>query len=149
MFEHKNIKIELSEQSGEFSARFDGRIVRAPSVVALKKKLDSLLEAKAGAFTALVNTTGYRSRGIFRVSIVGIEKARGRFGRAGLDNWKSDDGNTYHEVFTDTPENEAALKAAVELDASHAKEREALADKQQEASKAAWAALKRHEFPKG
>jgi hypothetical protein len=100
-FEHNGIKIDLLP-SGQFAATVGGKTLTAPSLAAIKKKLNG---SKAfQEFPALMVLYG----AIREVRAVGITK--NKYGTA----WKLSNGETRHEVYADTPENRAALRAFLE-----------------------------------
>lgn len=146
MFEYGGIKIDFSQANAQFSALIDGKIVRGTSLAGIKKKIDMHKEKKAGAFTGLVRQHGGDE--LKPVEIVGIAKAKGKYGVSRDDKWKDIHGNEHRIVYKDTPENRERYLAVVEMDRQHAKERDALRDKLNELSQAKWAALDRYELPK-
>ena len=100
-FEHNGITITLLP-SGQFAATVGGKTLTAPSLAAIKKKLNG---SKAfQEFPALMVLYG----AIREVRAVGITK--NKYGTA----WKLSNGETPHEVYADTPENRVALQAYLE-----------------------------------
>lgn len=101
-FEHNGIKIDLLP-SGQFSATVEGKKLTAPSLAVLKKKLSG---SKAfQEFPALV----IQFSAVREVRVIGVSKSR--FGEG---HWKCSNGEARHEVYADTPENRAALRAYLE-----------------------------------
>jgi len=109
-FEHNGIKIDLLP-SGHFSATVGGKTRTAPSLAALKKKLDG--DKVFQEFPALVICWSK----IREVRVVGVINRR-------LSDpvWNLNTGEARHEVYADTPENRAALTAYLEQTEAHNRE---------------------------
>lgn len=98
-FEHDGIEIEL-KQDGRFAASIGGKLVRKPSLDAMKKAIDESKKVKFEPFEGLIRAgwevKEYMIEGteLARVKIVGVEKIKYR--RDGREQfyfvWKSLDG---------------------------------------------------------
>jgi hypothetical protein len=121
-FEHKGIPIVVSA-TGEFSAKVDGNTLTAPSLAALKKKLDRLKPFEPfNAFTL------YHDGDVRKHRIIGVRKHRGY----NQYHWHTDSGHTPATVYADTKENMAIVKKMEAL-ADEKKKAEAIFEKRESA----------------
>lgn len=110
-FNHKGTEISL-DKKGVFTAKCNGVELNAPSLLALKKKLDKI--SPFTAFEAFIITYGDI---IKTCTIVGIQKNRGYNGYS----WKDADGRTHSTVYQATPENLARAKKFMQAKENHEK----------------------------
>lgn len=110
-FEHKGIPIAISG-TGEFSAKLDGNTITAPSLTALKKKLD-----KHKPFEPFKAFTMYHDGDTRDYRVIGVRKQRGY----NQYHWITDSGHTPHTVYADSKENRAIVKQMEALKAERKK----------------------------
>lgn len=99
-FKHNNIDIDLQD-NGTFTAKVNGAEISAPSLPAIKKKIDKSAPFKP--FDAI--TIDYYDK-IEDIRIVGMVKQRNH--RSWL--WKTTSGRTHSSVYLDTPQVRAGIK---------------------------------------
>lgn len=105
-FTHNGISISLTAH-GKFAAVIDGKNTTAPSLDAIKKKIDGPSSAAFQEFPALL-VSEYRGAPD-PVKVVGIKKSRRTSWRS--DEWLLDSGATQRAVAKDTKENRASIQA--------------------------------------
>lgn len=120
-WDHKGHVIAFNETGAFFYATVNGGRLTAPSVDAMRKKLDKL------AFDAFVpfEALDWHGTKIESCRVTGIEKGTGRRYGAGLQFLTSKGVKT--RVIRDTPENRKQLQAHIDLRAENEAERERLA----------------------
>jgi hypothetical protein len=119
-FEHKGIKIDLKD-NGEFVAKVGGKEIVAPSIVAMKKKLDRVEPFKPfEAFS--IDWEGDTKT----FTVIGVEKHR----RYNQYSWRSENGYRHNTVYATTKENVAVAKKLKAMIDAHDK-----AEKKYEAAK--------------
>jgi hypothetical protein len=114
-FKHNGTDIELRD-NGKFYAKTAAGMIEAPSLVAIKKKLDA--KAKFEPFSVIFETSKWdggfsrRVRSIGTAKVVGIYSPRAKWRGAmwQLEGSERDTG----AVIEDTPENRAALQAYID-----------------------------------
>lgn len=107
-YEHGGVKIRFAEQTGEFSAHVAGKYVKAPSLAAIKKRIDS--SKTFASFEALVEKSGWHAEGYEVVTIVSISRSKGKESWRNQSKWIDSKGREYREVATNSPENLFALQ---------------------------------------
>lgn len=103
-FVHKGVEITITP-GGAFTAVVGGKTIMAPSLPAMRKKLDKAAEFES--FSAFVHTYGGQ---IKRFRVTGVRNNPRK------DHWNPllfvcDDGENRSRVYPDTPENVAAHEA--------------------------------------
>ena len=114
MFKHKGTDIAVTDK-GQFTAYVDGHEVVAPSLAAMKKKLDKVNPFEQ--FDALDTAHGNKP-----VRVVGISRARASWRS---DKWKLRDGSSRRSVYANTPENKKTLAELAAMLERHSKVDEA------------------------
>jgi hypothetical protein len=110
-FEHKGIPIEIRD-NGEFMAKVGGKEVVAPSLPALKKKLDRIDPFKPfAAFT--IDWEGE----VKKCTVVGVERHR----RYNQYQWRTDNGYRHTHVYVALKENLALAKKLADVKAAQKK----------------------------
>jgi hypothetical protein len=120
-YKHGKHDIELTN-GGEFTTVLNGKVIRAPSLAAIKKKLDAAAKVAFKPFNALRDARyndkeDTRIEGMVRVTVIGIEKSTGS-NRYLRQKWQflldgqQPYGGQWTELTVDTPENIAAVQVA-------------------------------------
>jgi hypothetical protein len=110
-FEHKGIAIEILD-NGAFMSKVGGKEITAPSLPALKKKLDRVSPFKPfEAFT--IDWEGE----VKQFTVIGVEKHR----RYNQYSWRSENGYRHTHVYAATKENLAVAKKLTALIEAHDK----------------------------
>lgn len=107
-YEHGGVKIKFTEQTGEFSAHVAGKFIKAPSLAAIRKRIDS--SKTFAPFEALVEKGGWHAEGYEVVTIVSISRPKGKNTWRNEPKWIDSKGREYREVATNSPENLVALQ---------------------------------------
>lgn len=120
--EYNGIPIEVTD-AGIFRAKVGGNVLVAPSVAALKKKMDAT--EKFVPFTAVVPDPPYgvSPREYKRVQVLARKSVRGKW------HWVLDNGRSHTQVFADTPASVDALIAKDAIVFRHRKEREEMMER--------------------
>lgn len=114
-FQHKGVEITLGA-NGKFSAQTETGRIEAPSLDAIKKKLDK--EPDFTPFKAFA-IAGYSDLTLVDRTVTGVVKGRGRYGK---DEWQTNWGKE-PSVYVDTPENRANALAYIVMRKRHAEVR--------------------------
>jgi len=125
-YEHKGIKIDFEQGSGWFSAIIAGKVVYAPSLTAIKARIDKHAQDTFTPFKAL-RWDQFDSKQTV-VNVVGVRnpKKNDRYNRR--KQWILDDGDTREVVAAYTPENLARIKEYEKRYREVAKAKEQLID---------------------
>ena len=127
---HNGIDITITP-SGQFVAVKNGERIVAPSLQAIKKKLDG--RGKFVSFVAL-KPQSYYSDSLKEITVIGIKEPRANSSSwRQKRKWKLADGNTADFVYENSEENIQAYSAWKALLKKHSVEREALQKAQGEA----------------
>lgn len=102
-YSHKGIEIEFRESRSDFLATILGKRVAAPSLVAMKKKIDAAKAENFQTFTALREREYNDPKGkdLFKVTIVGKSKTASKWNRGAFVD---DQGKHHSRLLPDTPE---------------------------------------------
>lgn len=129
---HNGIEIALRDNVGDFVATPKGGArITAPSLDAMKKKLDVLKQSSFQPFNALHikypynGRSGNESKGGFETNqVIGIEREKGRSGGTLKFQFKSGRNDQY--AYPDTPENREAIQLFVKTQFENFEKREAM-----------------------
>ena len=129
-YEHGGITITFDERGGKFTATIGGKRQVAASLSGIKKKIDDAAASTFKPFGALIWRTTYdrSKKDVKEIQVVGIIKARGKYGYSAKDQWEVACGDEYAEVMVDTPENRAAIKTYLDLQRINSKASEKMGE---------------------
>lgn len=142
-FKHAGVDISLDPVTGKFGAVMEGKKVAAPSLDAMKKKIDGVVKAGFKQFVA------YKDQGRHQpakdrykeVVVVGVKRARANTFR-GESFWITSTGEHLNTVYEFSPESLAALRARDALIEKQRAEKEAMDKAHSEARAKATNALR-------
>lgn len=146
-FEHNGTEIELDEASGQFKASAGGKIVRKPSLKAMKDHLDRVVKLAFKPFSAIIHATydlkpNVKGTDLTRVEVVAIED-NGRKGWRARKEFKvrkpSGNQTTVVSCYRDCQE---AIEALVAVESYHKETQKIDEQRRKEAERLAAAANK-------